>query len=301
MPETAINQLFELGILPESLRDQDESGANWAIALALIAYAAGDAFGAAHEFVSDRSEKIISELLGKPDWPYGGVSDDTTLSLLTIESLQADTPDGAAESYLQLLKNSQETLRGLGPTTRYALGMSVKPEEIHYIGISNGGMMRTALLGMLFTPDQSALRESWIRSSVETTHKNPIAVDAALDMSAAFSGAATYGNSFKFPEPSLGWEPPANGISLNPRETYQAVMYVVNRCATVESAYLLACELGGDTDTVAALSGALVAASRRKQSGLFEIGWLLDVRWSEIPQSRFALELMMKRREGWNK
>lgn len=300
MNESAIDRLFEFGILPKFLHDQDVLGTNWAIASALVAYAAGDAFGVAHEFVANSSEKVTSKLLSKPDWPYGGVSDDTALSILTILSLQEDSPDRAAERYLQLLRDSQESLRGLGPTTRYALGMSVKAEELHYIGRSNGAMMRTALLGTLFTPDQSALRESWIRASVETTHKNSIAVDAALNMSATFAGAVMYGSSFQYPQPVLGWEPPVSGISLDPYETYQAVLYVANRCSSVESAYLLACELGGDTDTVAALSGALIAASLRRDSGLFEIPWLLDVRWSEIPHSRMALELMMTRRREWN-
>ena len=75
--------------------------------------------------------------------------------------------------------------------------------------------------------------------------------------------------------------------------------FVVSRSADVESAYLLACELGGDTDTVAALSAALVAASLRQDSGLYEIPWLMDVNWSEIPQMKVASELLIKRRREW--
>ena len=296
---SAIDYFFEENLLPESLSDELLDGDNWAIASAFIAYAAGDAFGAAHEFVSDRPAKIESVLLGKPDWPFGGVSDDTTLSLLTIASLEGDDADRAAERYLELLKESQHSLRGLGPTTRAALGMSVKPEEVHLIGVSNGGMMRSALLGTVFTSEQSELRRIWVRKSVEITHAHPIAVDAALALSAAFSGAVSEGMRFKVPTPPDGWRPAADGISLDPDETYRAVLYVANRVKTVEDAFLLACQLGGDTDTVAALSGSLVAAIYREESGLFEIPWLMDVNWSEIPQMKVAIELLIRRRKEW--
>ena len=296
---SALDALFDRDLLPASLQDEPFDSDAWAIASAVIAYAAGDAFGAAHEFVADQSAKIESKLLGKPDWPFGGVSDDTTLSLLTIESLDQDNPETAAKKYLQSLKDSQESLRGLGPTTRFALGMSVKPEELHYIGVSNGGMMRTALLGTLFTPAQKAMREAWVRASVQTTHSHPMAIDAALSLSAAFASAVTHGSSYEVPHPPQDWSPPKEGISLNPLETYRAVTYVASRSHDVESAYLLACELGGDTDTVAALSAALVAASLRQDSGLFEIPWLLDVNWSEIPQMKGAIELLINRRREW--
>jgi ADP-ribosyl-[dinitrogen reductase] hydrolase len=296
---SALEALFDRDLLPTSLQDEPSDSDAWAIASAVIAYAAGDAFGAAHEFVAERPAKIKSILLGKPDWPFGGVSDDTTLSLLTIESLDQDNPETAAKKYLQSLKDARESLRGLGPTTRFALGMSVKPEELHYIGVSNGGMMRTALIGTLFTPTQKAMREAWVRASVQTTHSQPMAIDVALSLSAAFSSAVTHGSSYEVPHPPQDWSPPEAGISLNPLETYRAVTFVVSRSADVESAYLLACELGGDTDTVAALSAALVAASLRQDSGLYQIPWLMDVNWSEIPQMKGAIELLINRRREW--
>ena len=292
-------RFFALNLLPPILIDEDLKSEDWAVALAFIAYAAGDAFGAAHEFVNEKAVEIPSELLGKPEWPYGGVSDDTTLSLLTIASLQQDTPDEAAAKYLELLHQSQATLRGLGPTTRFALGMSVKPEEQHLIGVSNGGMMRTALLGMVFSPIQKGLREAWVESSVKTTHQNPIAINAALDLSEVFSRAITQGLHCEIPLPPNNWEPPATGISLNPRETFNAVLYVASRVKTVEKAFIMACELGGDTDTVAALAGSLIAAKYRADSEILDIPWLFEVNWSEIPQMKDAIDLLIKRRREW--
>jgi ADP-ribosylglycohydrolase len=297
----ARQRFFDMDLLPTSLKSESLDGESWAIACAFIAYAAGDAFGAAHEFVANPPEKIHSIILGKPDWPYGGVSDDTTLSLLTIQSLAEDNAEAAAAKYLELLRASQESLRGLGPTTRFALGMSVKEEEQHFIGVSNGGMMRTALLGIAFDSSHPNLREEWVKASVQSTHKNPLAVSAALSLSSLFSEAVTLGSKVIFPTLPNDWSPPSTGISLDPIESYRAVIHVASQATSVEDAFIRACELGGDTDTVAALSGSLVAAQMRNYSGLFEIPWLMDVKWSEIPQMKNAIELLISRRNQWGK
>ena len=62
-----------------------------------------------------------------------------------------------------------------------------------------------------------------------------------------------------FPDYS-DWIAPTNGISLDPLETLQAVVWVVKNADNCADAFSLACSLGGDTDTVAALAGALFAA-----------------------------------------
>src|SRR5689334_545595 len=49
------------------------------------------------------------------------------------------------------------------------------------------------------------------------------------------------------------WEPPANGISLDPYETVAAVLWCATRAASLRSGLISAVRLGGDTDTVTAL------------------------------------------------
>ena len=61
------------------------------------AYAAGDAFGVAHEFVEATDTRVENILLEKEGWPYGGVSDDTMLTLLTVLTLNEENPEAAAE------------------------------------------------------------------------------------------------------------------------------------------------------------------------------------------------------------
>ena len=239
-------------------------------AVPLLAYAAGDAFGVYYEFLAETPQEIPQTLLPKDGWPFGGVSDDTLLSILTIKSLNQKSPAAAAEFFLKQLRQAIPRLRGLGPTTRTALGLEVKDGERGVIGETNGAIMRTALCGLYLKED----RDEWIKALVEVTHKSPKAIECAQIAAGLFAG-------LDFPD-YPDWSPPTNGISLDPLETLQAVVWVVKRANNCADAFALACSLGGDTDTVAALSGALFAARWPGESDFFSISWLNDVKWVEI-------------------
>lgn len=226
----------------------------------LVAYSAGDAFGAYYEF-NGSHQTVANKLQAKDNWPFGGVSDDTLLTLLTIQSMEAQAP---GEKYLELLRSNLERLRGLGPTTRSALGLPVKPSEVGEIGNTNGGMMRAALCGL------TNFSESSIAEVVCATHPNPEAIETALEMARLFRGA-----------PIPKYPMPAHEVGLNPTETFQAICAVVNHSNSVEETYIQACKLGGDTDTVAALSGALYVAKHGAGS-LLSIDWLAQIAWLEI-------------------
>ena len=236
----------------------------------LLAYAAGDAFGVYYEFLDQIPKEIPQVLLPKEGWPYGGVSDDTLLSILTIKSLSKETPDEAAAFFLAELRAAIPRLRGLGPTTRTALGLEVKVGERGVIGETNGAIMRTALCGLYVREN----RDEWIKALVEVTHKSPKAVDCAQIAAGLFAGE-------DFPDYS-DWSPPIDGVSLDPLETLQAVVWVVSRATNCADTFSLACSLGGDTDTVAALAGALFAARWPEKADFYSIPWLNDVRWDEI-------------------
>ena len=239
-------------------------------AVPLLAYAAGDAFGVYYEFLQKTPNEIPQILLPKDGWPFGGVSDDTLLSILTIKSLSKQTPTEAAGFFLEQLRQAIPRLRGLGPTTRTALGLEVKDGERGVIGETNGAIMRTALCGLYIREN----RDEWIKALVEVTHKSPKAVECAQIAAGLFAGE-------DFPNYS-DWSPPTTGISLDPLETLRAVVWVVKRANNCADAYSLACSLGGDTDTVAALAGALFAARWPEKSDFYSISWLDDVKWDEI-------------------
>lgn len=93
--------------------------------LPLMAYAAGDAFGVSYEFRKEKVEVDTKVIGQRNDWPLGGVSDDTLLSLITISTAEIGDPDGSSVRFLEQLRAEIPNLRGLGPTTRAALGMKV--------------------------------------------------------------------------------------------------------------------------------------------------------------------------------
>lgn len=120
--------------LPEQISNLLASlrGDNFAVATAMLAYATGDAFGVAYEF-EPKVTTVPKVMLGKADWPAGGVSDDTLLSLMTISCLDAATPAAGRELFIEKLRVAATTLRGLGPTTRHALGFFVEIHEIRAV------------------------------------------------------------------------------------------------------------------------------------------------------------------------
>ena len=251
------------------------------IATPLLAYAAGDAFGVFYEFMEDTPEDIPQKLLPKEGWPLGGVSDDTLLSVLTIQSLKKSSPEEAAEEFLVQLRKAVPRLRGLGPTTRTALGLEVKAGERGVIGETNGAIMRTALCGLYLNQN----RDEWIKALVEVTHRSPKAIECAQIAAGLFAGE-------DLPDYS-NWTPPASGISLDPLETLQAVVWVVKKANNCADAFALACSLGGDTDTVAALSGALFAARWPEKADFYSIPWIKDVAWDEVEEDLLACAEML--------
>ena len=251
-------------------------------AIPLLAYAAGDAFGVYYEFLDKTPEEVPQILLSKEGWPFGGVSDDTLLSILTIKSLINETPDEAAASFLAGLREAIPRLRGLGPTTRTALGLEVKVGERGVIGETNGAIMRTALCGLFIKEN----RDEWIKALVEVTHKSAKAIECAQIAAGLFAGE-------DLPDYS-SWTPPAGGISLDPLETLQAVVWVVKRSSNCADAFAIACSLGGDTDTVAALAGALFAARWPEKCDFYSIPWLSDVKWDEIEKDLQECSVMLE-------
>ena len=283
------------------------------ITTALKAYAAGDAFGVAYEFTE--FSEVSDHLLAKDGWPYGGVSDDSLLTLLTLATLNS-SPKIAAAEFLKSLHVAAPSLRGLGPTTRHALGMSVKESEVHLIGKSNGGMMRTALSGLAFNLEDSKGRREFVNESVCTTHSAEEAVIGAQIAAAIFAHAVA-GSDITMSEiieqeiadannlsvelcdrltTRESWTPPTAGISLDPIETLFAFTFVADRNTTVLGAYKDACRLKGDTDTVSALSGSLVAARFGEESQFQTIPWLNHIQWDEISTLDSVIELVYRKR-----
>lgn len=274
----------------------------------LRAYAAGDAFGVRYEFADFDVPIDPFVLQEKEGWPFGGVSDDTFLSILTINSLPNNLPERAAEDFLHEMRSAISSLRGLGPTTRTALGLPVKEHELAEVGISNGALMRTSLLGLAFPPEQAELRREYVRALAGATHQNDWAIESALVGSALFSDARAHGslnNPFTIANLERqavksdlvleDWEmPKTSGITNESVETLNAVLWTVKRSVSAADALKKACELGGDTDTVAALSTSLLVARAREKSGFDSLPWLSQIQWSEISGLSIAVQTLFE-------
>lgn len=305
-------------LLPSDLDLKQNSMANQAT-LAIMAYAAGDALGVQYEFI--RHKPVIYELSikAKDGWPFGGVSDDTLLSLITISTLEEENSELAANLFLERLRAAIPALRGLGPTTRAALGLKVSEAELAQVGNSNGAMMRTALCGMAFSPSEAEKRNTWIFNSASATHKNQNAIYCAILLSGIVSELA---DSNRYTELNIHqmalrvinemkdvprdldsainnfekWVPQESGISLDPIETLLAILWVISRADSFEDVYTKACELGGDTDTVAALSAAVFSLASGNLGIFLEMNWLKDISWDEIGNLTQYVQIILKKR-----
>lgn len=252
-------------------------------ASALIAYAAGDAFGVYYEFSKIVSD-VPNELREKKDWPFGGTSDDTSLTILTLLALAAESPKKASQLFLDLLRANKNILRGLGPTTRAALGMHVHEREVESIGLTNGAMMRTALLGLIFN-DKSE-RDTWVRALASSTHLS-YAVDTSVSLAGAFASESL--------EAVSSWYCNNHGVSNDALDTYKAIRHVVMHSDSPLDAMRVSCSMGGDTDTVAALSAGLVSIRPGGLEKVFEIPWLEKIDWNGIYGFTEALKVVFQR------
>lgn len=250
-----------------------------------ISYAAADAFGAFYEF-SGAPEDVPKQLKSKQGWPHGGISDDTMLTILTLISLDTSTPNAAALKFLELLKENINSLRGLGPTTRNALGLEVKPREIESVGITNGGLMRTCLVAMAFK--EKSERDNWLSSLVRVTHKGEVAIRCALEV-----GDLIHNSSLLKSDRDLNSFP--NGVSNSSEETLSAVHAILANSKSLEEVMRCACGLGGDTDTTAAVSSAIYSFWNNESDEVFALPWLSEVNWSELKHAPSALEALYRR------
>lgn len=275
--------------------------------LSLLGYAAGDAYGFQSEFMPRIEGPAPTSIGTKPGWPAGGVSDDTLLTRLTILALAANTSEEASSNFLTLLQAHVDQLRGLGPTTRSALGLPVKARELHEVGISNGGMMRTAICGIAF--DNAKERREWISALTTPTHNQSIARDCAIALAAAFGEFELPIRSAMLAEeldPKVrdrienldSWESPTEGVSNASLDTLAAVIQVVEGSQSLIDTYHRSVRLGGDTDTIAALSAGLYAIRNPHLEELLSIGWITEVDWSELADADSLVEILLSKRDS---
>ena len=272
---------------------------------ALTAYACGDALGVPWESLRNpnvgAAASQIEQLPAREGWPRGATSDDTALTLLVAHHLADRDGDGDPAAFLADLAEQEPAIRGLGPTTTAAIERFRRGDEAAASPgrATNGAAMRALPIGWVLPHDQAERRRQVTIAMSRATHADPAALVAACVIAACASwalegaspsmlleaaieeareAAQEVGTDARLAEMltqvSAGtWEPPANGISLDPYETVAAVLWCATRATSLRSGLVNAVQLGGDTDTVAALVGGLMGGKLTAEQVRAELPW----------------------------
>jgi ADP-ribosyl-[dinitrogen reductase] hydrolase len=272
---------------------------------ALTSYACGDALGVPWENApaanANATARQIEQLPARDGWPRGATSDDTALTLLVARHLADRDGDGDPAAFLADLAEQEAGIRGLGPTTTAAIERFRRGDEAAGSPgrATNGAAMRALPIGWVIPHDQAERRRQLTIAMSRATHADPAAVVAACVIAACASwalegaspsmllqaateeareAAKTVTTEARLAEiltqVSAGtWQPPANGISLDPYETVTATLWCATRATSLRSGLVSAVQLGGDTDTVAALVGGLIGCKLTAEQVRAELPW----------------------------
>jgi len=284
---------------PEEVYDLGER-----IAGALTAYACGDALGVPWEnaFRSSAvpSASQVEQLPAREGWPRGVTSDDTALTLLVARHLAERDGGCDASAFLAELADREPMIRGLGPTTTAAIEHFRRSGQAVASGrATNGAAMRALPIGWVLPHSQADRRREVAIEMSRATHADAAAVVAACVIAACASwalegatpallarvaaeeareAARTVSTDARLAEMLTQvvagtWQAPAEGVSLDPYDTVAAVLSCVARAPSLRGGLVSAVQLGGDTDTVAALVGGLLGAKLTVEQVHAELPW----------------------------
>ena len=269
----------------------------------LLAFAAGDAAGVPWEgrLPLDIDPDQVPAVPARKGWPRGATSDDTAQLLLVARNLVATSGCGGQREFLEELARDLPWMRGAGPTTRAAVARYQQGGQTSATsGDTNGALMRILPAGWAIPPTRADRRHDVVSRLTRVTHGTPVAIAAACAVAAMASYAlegcpareviTVAADEFEHMlggEPGAGpwvqatraaaqgaWTPASTGVALNAADTLAAVVHVLAMCGDdLEKAIRYAVSLGGDTDTVAAITGGILGCRTADAA----ISWLDDV------------------------
>lgn len=249
----------------------------------LLGGAVGDALGAPVEFmsaqdISNRHGKVKRMLGGGPfGWGVGEYTDDTTMMLCIAESLvekKECDPKDIANRFVAWYKKEP---KDIGNTTKRALSRLAGGCSIHEAGDrrapTNGSVMRCAPIGLVFATDEEKL----IQASLEVSAITHAYIDAK--MSCVFISLMIAGlvngkkrkdayheavrktryldRNFVKKYIDFSYKPNTNGLAV---DTMLFATSSFMKAGSFREAVTNAVNLGGDTDTIGAVTGALAGA-----------------------------------------
>lgn len=271
----------------------------------LLGQAIGDALGVPYEF-GPRIAPGQAQMIGGGLGPYapGEWSDDTQMAVciaeVTASGADVTTDDGLRRVAERFVEWKAEGATDIGNQTRHVLGragrgtdvlasmQAASAEQAAQDRAGNGALMRTGIVGLVALDDAMKTADAAARVAA-LTHAHPLCVESAILWSEAIREAVVH-----------GWFDLRFGLRLLPSERHEEWARWIGEAETgaadltrngftvtalqaawwaihstrhvqgpdhVEAALQAAISIGHDTDTVAAIAGALLGA-RYGVSGL---------------------------------
>ncbi|WP_111765131.1 ADP-ribosylglycohydrolase family protein [Nakamurella deserti] len=261
----------------------------------LLASAAGDALGAGYEFTYPARTDTIAMIGGGPfGFAPGEWTDDTSMSIavarVAAQGIDLRTPAGLDAVAAGFIEWYDSEPKDIGNQTRAVLshrdrtGAEMQATAAGLDGLKggNGSLMRTAAVGIAYLDDAEACAEA-ARAVSELTHVDTRAGEACQLWSHAIRHAVIHGNfdgvqDFLDRAPvdvSDYWRPlikqaetgrppsfPNNGWVVHALQTawWAITSAPADDARHLQAALELAVRAGHDTDTTAAIAGALLGA-----------------------------------------
>lgn len=227
---------------------------------AIYGLAVGDALGVPYEF-RPRGSFACTGMVGHGthDQPAGTWSDDTSMTLATCDSIRAcgcvDTTD-MLERFRAWIDGGAYAIDGAvfdyGSTTARALaaGTGCAGERDN----GNGSLMRIAPLAFTDATDDE------VRAASAITHAHPVSTEVCVDMvhvMRALAAGASPAEAIPDFDVLLAASEKDLGSGGFVRDTNCAALWCLAVSESYEECVLRAVNLGDDTDTTAAVAGAL--------------------------------------------
>lgn len=294
---------------PEAARDRAVG--------ALLGLCVGDAVGTTAEFKPRGSFPRLTDMVGGGPFRLtaGQWTDDSAMAIALATCLIDNGRLDAADLMTRFVAWMEQgeysctaTCFDIGVTVSQALRAFKRTgnplsgsTDPHSAG--NGSLMRLAPVAIRYWQDRSALKEAAALQS-RTTHGAPEAVDACVAYADVLADAIaglprdivlrphseSYAGAIA-PIMAGSWRG-KHGHAVQSSgyvaHSLEASLWCIGRTSSFEEAVLLAANLGGDSDTTAAITGQLAGALYGKK-GIPE-RWLKRLAWCDLIES-LALEL----------
>lgn len=232
---------------------------------AIYGFAIGDALGVPYEFKSRGTFKC-NDMIGYGTWnqPAGTWSDDTSMTLATLESISKkgciDLKD-IMNNFLSWYLMGKYTANGLfdiGSTTQCALEKFARTENINcglrrFQNNGNGSLMRMLPLAFINCTDEE------IKDVSALTHAHELSIETCIIyvyLTRKLIENKNIKETFKYHYDYY------KGLSNNfinstgfVIDTFDAAIWCLINSNSYVEAVLNAVNLGGDTDTIAAITG----------------------------------------------